>query len=190
MPKTNCDYSRTVIYKIVCNDLVITYCYVGNTTDFVNRKNQHKFRCNTESNRHYNTYVYQYIRENGGWNNWSMIEIEKYLCNDGNEARSRERYWLEQMNSTLNIQIPNRSKVEYYNDNKEKIKIAHDEYYNKNKETIDTYKKEYDKINKIELRAKAHEKHNCECGGNFIHGCRARHYKTKKHIDYINSLEV
>ena len=30
------------------------------------------------------------IRENGDWNNWSMIEIEKYPCNDDNEARARE----------------------------------------------------------------------------------------------------
>ena len=35
MPKSNCDYSRTVIYKIVCNDLSITDCYVGHTTEFI-----------------------------------------------------------------------------------------------------------------------------------------------------------
>ena len=34
MPKSNCDYSRTVLYKTVCNDLNITDCYVGHTTDF------------------------------------------------------------------------------------------------------------------------------------------------------------
>ena len=39
------------------------------------------------------------IRENEGWNNWSMIEIEKYPCNDKNEACARERYWYELLNA-------------------------------------------------------------------------------------------
>ena len=38
------------------------------------------------------------IRKNGGWENWCMIEIEKYPCNDKNEAKARERYWLETLN--------------------------------------------------------------------------------------------
>ena len=46
------------------------------------------------------------IRENGNWNNWSMIEIEKYPCNDDNEARSRERYWYEVLNANMNSQCP------------------------------------------------------------------------------------
>ena len=36
------------IYKIVCNDLSITDCYVGHTTDFVKRKCNHKIICNNE----------------------------------------------------------------------------------------------------------------------------------------------
>jgi hypothetical protein len=31
-----------------------------------------------------------------------MIEIEKYNCNDGNEARARERYWFEELQAKLN----------------------------------------------------------------------------------------
>ena len=38
MPRKETDYSKTVIYKIVCNDLTITDIYVGHTTDFVVRK--------------------------------------------------------------------------------------------------------------------------------------------------------
>ena len=29
------------------------------------------------------------MRDNGGWQNWSMIEIEKYPCNDQQEATKR-----------------------------------------------------------------------------------------------------
>ena len=43
MPKRIIDYQKTVMYKIVCNDLnIIKSLYVGHTTDFTNRKRQHK----------------------------------------------------------------------------------------------------------------------------------------------------
>ena len=36
------DYSKTIIYKICCNDENITECYIGHTTEFNNRKYKHK----------------------------------------------------------------------------------------------------------------------------------------------------
>ena len=87
MPKTNCDYSRTVMYKIVCDDLNITDCYVGHTTEFIKRRWAHKARCTNDTNGKYNLNVYKFIRANGSWGNWSMLEIEKFPCIDGNEAR-------------------------------------------------------------------------------------------------------
>ena len=103
MPRQVVNYSKCVIYKIVCNDLNIKDVYVGNSTDFTKRKSRHKHSCYNSNCKEYNYKVYQFIRDNGGWTNWSMIEIEKYPCNDGNEARSRERYWAEQFNATLNL---------------------------------------------------------------------------------------
>ena len=50
--------------------------------------------------------VYQIIRANGGWDNWIMIEIEKYPCKDGNEARARERYYFDLLNATMNMIRP------------------------------------------------------------------------------------
>ena len=46
MPKKDIDYSKTIIYKIVCNDLNITDVYVGHTTNFIKRKARHKYDCN------------------------------------------------------------------------------------------------------------------------------------------------
>jgi hypothetical protein len=124
MPNTNCDYSRIVIYKIVCNDLNIIDCYVGHTTDFIKRKYKHK-----HNTIHNDSYVYQYIRDNGGWINWTMIEIEKYPCSDGNEARTKERFWCEQLVSTLNSIKP------IIKEDESKINAAkyNIEYVNKNK---------------------------------------------------------
>ena len=79
MPRTSIDYSKTVIYKIVNNDLNITDCYIGHTTNFINRKNHHKNDCYNENSKKYNRKIYKIIRNSiNGWDDWIMLEIEKY----------------------------------------------------------------------------------------------------------------
>ena len=128
MTKTKMNYDNTIIYKIVCSDLNITDLYVGHTTNFTKRKTMHKSDCNNENSPNYNVKLYKTIRENGGWDNWNMIEIEKYSCNDGNESRARERYWYEQLKANLNVCYPHRSTKEskriYYDRNKEEIFVC------------------------------------------------------------------
>ena len=80
MPRTPIDYSKTVFYKIACNDLSIKDCYVGHTTDFTKRKSVHKSRCVCESQPMYHLTVYTFIREFGGWENWSVVPIEEHNC--------------------------------------------------------------------------------------------------------------
>jgi hypothetical protein len=103
MPRTPIDYSKTIIYKLVHkDDYDNVNIYVGSTTDFKKRKSDHKTVCCNEKSKEYNLKKNQYIRDNGGWVEWLMVEIEKYPCNDGNEARAREEYWRCYFNSTLN----------------------------------------------------------------------------------------
>ena len=112
MPRLPIDYSKTVIYKIVANDLNITECYVGSTTDFTRRKQNHKSNCTNEKGKNYNVKLYATIRDNGGWDNYSMVEIEKYPCRDANEACAKEREWFERSNSGLNTNRPQRTDEE------------------------------------------------------------------------------
>ena len=133
MPAKEIDYSTTVIYKIVCNDLAVTDLYVGSTTNFRNRKNGHKSLCNSNKEiKRYNLKIYKTIKDNGGWENWTMVQIEEYPCANGNEARARERYWFEQLNATLNTAYPQRNLAEYYIANKDKILEHQKEYKNTN----------------------------------------------------------
>ena len=107
MPKKSIDYNNTIIYRWVCNDLNVKDTYVGSTTDFVRRKWEHKSRCKNEKDAKYNFRIYRIMRENGGTENWSMVEIEKYPCADAREAQARERYWCEQLNApSMNSQTP------------------------------------------------------------------------------------
>ena len=102
MPKTNVDYNKTVIYKIFCDDDNITEIYIGSTTDYTRRKSEHKSSCNNTKRRRYNQKLYKTIRDNGGWENFRMIEIEKYPCNDKREAECREEYWRKNLKAELN----------------------------------------------------------------------------------------
>ena len=108
MPVQNIDYSKTIIYKIVSIDLNIKDVYIGSTTNFKERKSSHK-RCSKSVGACLK--VYKTIQLNGGWDNWEMIEIEKYPCLDHNEATKRERYYYELLNANLNMVSPNRQDV-------------------------------------------------------------------------------
>ena len=136
MPVKNIDYSKTIIYKICCNDLNVKEIYVGSTCNFIKRKSKHKDSCNNIKSKQYNYKLYQFIRDNQGWENFSMIEIEKYSCNDNNEARSRERYWYEQLNATLNMVIPITTKEEQKEYEKEYKQEYNKKYREENKEEI------------------------------------------------------
>jgi hypothetical protein len=103
MPKIAKDYSKTVIYKLVNKeDYDNANIYIGSTANFTQRKCTHKSDCMNENNNAYNQKKYQFIRENGGWDEWNMIEVEKYPCNDNLEAEAREEHWRIHFNAGLN----------------------------------------------------------------------------------------
>ena len=151
------DYFKTIIYKYCCKDTNITDIYIGHTTNFKQRKYDHKSTCYNENSKSYNYNFYKTIRENGGLSNWDMIEIEKYPCKDANEARTRERYWIELLKPSLNTEIPNRTNQEYREDMKEILAEKKKEYREKNKETIAEKKKEYANKNKEKIAEKQKE---------------------------------
>jgi hypothetical protein len=175
MSNSLANYGKTVVYSISCKDQTVNDTYIGHTTDFCQRYKCHKSSCNNELSKSYNYKLYTTIRENGGWDNWDMLIIEDYPCNNVVEARERERYWIEFLSSSLNIVIPNRSKKEYsqlYNiinrqhlsacakiyreNNQDKIKA----YIENNKEKINELKKEWYEEHKPAILEKA--KHHYE----------------------------
>jgi len=87
------------------------------------------------------------------------------------EARKLEGEY-QKNNDCVNIKIENRTKKEYYNDNKQAILEKVKELYNLNKQAILEKKK---------------EKIICECGAKVAKRHLARHRKSKKHINFINS---
>ncbi len=104
MPRTNIDYSETVIYKIE-HDIKKELLFIGSTTAFTQRKSKHKklALCDHPTWKDSNTNLYKAIRENGGWKSFKMIEIRKYPCNDIKEANAKIHKYICKLNATLNM---------------------------------------------------------------------------------------
>lgn len=211
------NYTNSIIYKLCCKDTSITDIYVGSTTNKTKRKQKHKFNCNNETCREYNYYVYQFIRENGGWENWQIIVIENYPCQNRTELETRERYWLDELKATLNKQVPTRTQQEWYGVNRDRIKIYKKEWREANRDKISEKQKEYytvnrdiilenvkqyskenhDKIlkfqkeyreaNRDKINEKQKEKIVCECGCEINKTSLYRHRKSQKHMDCLNN---
>jgi hypothetical protein len=173
MPRKDIDYSKTVMYKIVSNDLNINDCYVGSTTEFTKRKSNHKSNSTNVKAKMYNLKVYKFIRDNGDWHNWSMVLIEMFPCTNHLESLQRERYWCENLNATLNSVVPSRTKQEYDK-----------EYTFDHKEQ----KKQYDVANKEHIRTHQNTVIYCVCGCSYTRCNKTHHEQSKKHQEYVKNM--
>lgn len=106
MPKIKIDYSNTIFYKIYCKDTSVNDLYIGHTTNFVQRKYGHKQSCINPKSANYNCKVYETIRDNMGWENWTMEIIAFHNCDDLMAAKRQEQHYFEEYNATLNCIEP------------------------------------------------------------------------------------
>lgn len=209
MPKLPIDYSKSCIYVIRCKNETITEEYIGSTTNFNKRKNKHKSNCCNEKDKEYNILKNVFIRENGGWDNWDMIMIEEYSCENKRQLEMKEEQIRVERNSKLNSQScymeksnyqrnlelhPNYIKEQYEKQLKLNPNICKEHYQrqlelhpNINKEQYEKRiklnpnycKEQYEKYKEIFLK-KRREKYTCEtCGEELTLGSKWRHNKQK-----------
>ena len=194
------------MYKIVCNDLDVNYAYVGSTNNFAKRMSNHKNNFNDKTKAHLK--IYQIIKEHGGWNNWTMVQIEKCYCDSTLDARKRERYFYEELNANMNMIRPMctleeakeksiECRKQYRLENQDTIK----QYRLENQDTMKQYQSKYrfknkDKIkqhyqqNKERIAAHASERIHCEvCNCEIRKSNISTHNKSKKHMNNTSSLE-
>jgi hypothetical protein len=151
------DYSKGKTYRVNCK-CGCNKVYVGSTIQTLRqRKNKHR--------ADFNQYTRQNLRSDGSYlapcitvfeilehNDYEIVLIEDYPCNNAKELKYRERYWFENI-TCVNKVCPIRSKDE--------IKTLQKEY---NKENIDKLReqareraKKYYKLNPDKFKAKAKE---------------------------------
>ena len=132
-----------VIYKIVCRDEAITDLYIGHTFNYPARVANHKSNCSNPNSKEFNKLLYQTIRSTGGINNWKFEIVETYTeCKSIDDAKNRERYYIDLLNANLNNNRPiitDEEKKEYTKQyqkeyqQRDKNKQYHKEYYLKQK---------------------------------------------------------
>ncbi len=202
MPRTPKDYSKCAFYRLVCRDITVTECYVGHTTNIVDRRYKHKSSCTNEKAKGYNLSVYQFIRRMGGWDNWQLLVIEQLAVFDDVAARLRERHWCEHYKATLNSNVPYRTREErvayfskyraehveeaavYRANNADKIKIKNTVYHAAHREERIKRTAAYGKAHEAHLK----EQHDCPCKGKYTTSGKSRHFKTALHCAYLAAL--
>ena len=127
------NFENSVIYKLCCKDPTIKEVYVGSTTNFRKRKNQHKECCTNVNSKKHAYPVYNYIRENGGWENWDMVQVAEVNPKDKRELHATERQYVERLGATLNRQVPTKTRKQYYDDHKSEIIDRVKKYYQDHK---------------------------------------------------------
>ena len=199
MPKDVVDYSNTIIYKIYCKNEMVTDIYVGHTTNFTKRKYQHKIACNNSKDT---SKICKIINDNGGWDNWNMVEIEKCNCKNSTEAKIKEQYHYEELKASSNscnlyVNCSGPTQHNQHIDCNLYNKIVHEETNNNKYECIDcqyytSSTKDYNKhcltqkhqrlTNTNDLSPLSPENphlYNCKCGNVYKHmSSLCKHRKT------------
>lgn len=180
------------IYQIVCNET--DEVYIGKTTQTLGeRLRQHRLNSNSTNSK-------QIILRG----DYVMSQIDE--CDTEEESIELEAFYIRNTDNCVNINIPGRTKKEYYEENKDEILIKRKEYYDENKDEITIRKKKYreeniDKVkeqdkkyyeeNKDKILIKNEErskvKYTCKCGSIIRKDSKAKHEKTLIHLNYINS---
>ena len=133
MPRLPINYDKTHFYKIVCKDIQVVDLYVGHTTDFSSRKKAHRNLALNPSTKGNNMFVYKFINDNGGWENFDMVLIETCKCENKLDATRKERVHIETLKATLNKVIPTRTRAEWVHDNQEHGKTYKHEWHYENR---------------------------------------------------------
>ena len=171
------DYTKTSIYKICCKDATITDIYIGSTCNFTRRKSQHKNNCNKEISKEYNCYKYQFIRDNGGWDNWTMIQLKEFSCENKREKDTEERKHIDELKPSLNKQLPTRTQKQWVETNKEKLKEQRKQYRLLKGDTLLESKRKYYYDNKEKIK-----EHYLKNKNNILFKEKKREYMKKYYL--------
>jgi len=192
------NYSKTIIYKIQ-HETKLDLLYVGHTTEYSRRVAYHKSQTKSHTKK-----LYQMIRDNGGWNSFKMIPIMEYPCENKIQACIQEEKCRIELNANMNtnsaINNPikqKQTKKTYKQEHREEILEKNKQYYQEHKEERKAYrdsiaeeqkiyKKEWYANNKEKINTERLQKYTCECGKENMLCNKARHEKTKFHLEFCN----
>lgn len=171
------NYQNGMIYKIAHR--YSPFVYIGSTTNFNRRKQEHKCICNNEKSKAYNLKVYQTIRELGGWNNFEMVLVAKCPCDDKKELHAKEFEYQQLFDVNMNT-LNASSGIDPHDPEYKK------KYREKNHKKIVERDKEYYEKNREEIKKKQKQKIECECGCFVTRWNISRHRKSPRHLNIMS----
>ena len=151
-----------IIYEIVCNNLEIMDRYIGSTIRFQKRLILHKSRSGNINGACCNNTLYNFIRNNGGWDNFTMNKLEEYIFEDVIDLKQRERLYYEVYEPSLNERAPYVRLDQYnayrYNLQKTNALIYRKKYYDANRELILKKARDYAMREDVKLKKSEYNK--------------------------------
>ena len=174
------NYNNGKIYKIIVNNTDEEYDpYIGSTTKkylsqrMTSHKGDYKRYNNGKQNHKMASFT---LFDKYGIENCEIVLIENFPCNSKDELRSRERYHYDNIKNCNNYR-PIRNEADSKDICAKKYRRRLELNPNHNNED---YKKRKEHRN---------AKYICLCSGHYTLINRTQHEKTKKHINYLSSLE-
>jgi hypothetical protein len=118
---------------------------------------------------------------------------EYYIENIEKIKEKQKIYYENNIDKKKEYRIDNLDKIkeqkkQYYENNADKFKERNKQYREENANKLKEDKKLYYQKNKEKISIKLKEKINCDCGSCINKGDLSKHFKTKKHQDYLASL--
>jgi len=196
-------YQNGKIYKITCDETKLIY-YGSTCKTLTERLSAHKCPVKEGNSKCATTKMI----------NMKIELVENYPCESKKELLRREGYYIKN-NECCNEKIAGRTMKEYRKDNRVRILKYKKDYHEKNYEKEKEYRLAYNKRENVKERMKGYnekyyydnleyhkergakyreanrekllKKITCECGSIHSYENRHGHYKTKKHINFINS---
>ena len=150
------NYLLGKIYRIICKTSCLVY--IGSTCEptLARRLALHRgdYKSYLVGKQRYIT-SYKILESN----NFEIILLENYPCNNKDELHSREGFYIESI-ECVNKVIPGRTYIEWVKDNKEEIKTYKKQYYELNQDKIKSKVNKYRVENMDEIRLR--KKKYCE----------------------------
>ena len=189
MVESSRNYQNGKIYCI--RNYVDDDVYVGSTIQALSKRMEtHRSMCRIESKKS-NFKLYKKMKEIGTEHFYIEL-IEKHPCECKEELFKKEGEWIRKI-GTLNGYIAGRTRKEssdeYRKNNPEKCKQIVENWRANNEERFKKWQSNRWEQNKDKLKEIRNAKNNCECGGRYTTTHKSEHFKSKKHITYIQQQE-
>jgi len=192
---------KGIIYKLCHKVREDTPIYIGMTTKGLEKRfRDHKYALSNSKQKKYTFYVYQFIRDFGGIENWEIKKLKEFEFTTNENKKQIEREFIENAKNlgvkVLNTNIPNRKVKEWIQDNPDKFynaqvksRLRHREkqnqyrkgYYKEHKEQIIQNSKNYYLKNKKKLEEDRKRKIKCLCGAIIVRRNFKKHRESDKH---------